>query len=367
MEKRWSKEKAWKWYNSRPWIRGCNFMGSDCANRIDQWQAEGFEEKLETAKRELALACETGFNSIRIIVEYFVWEQEHDGFMDRLERYIDAAAQNNISCMIVFGNDCMPPKEEHYSRLHLGEQKVDWGYHGGRKVSQHGTFQGPGYSLLDEPERAEKHYEFVREIVTKYKEDERVIIWDVFNEPGNCKRLSMSLPHMKKFVEIIREIDPIQPITAGIWSHGANIDKVHEIEKYAIEISDVISFHNYGSYAQNIEVIKKLKKLGRPMLNTEWLNRCAENNVEDMFPLFYLEKIGCYNWGFVAGKYQTYEPWNGIWDKYRENPEQVRGFDFTKWFHDLYRPSLNPYNPYEIEIIKHFCDLADEEFRAENE
>ena len=44
----WSKERAWQWYNSRPWIRGCNYMSADCANRIDQWQEEGFEERLQT-------------------------------------------------------------------------------------------------------------------------------------------------------------------------------------------------------------------------------------------------------------------------------------------------------------------------------
>ena len=72
MTAKWSKERAWAWYHARPWIRGCNFMGSDCANRIDQWQAYDFDKHLETAKRELALAAETGFNSIRIIPEYYV-------------------------------------------------------------------------------------------------------------------------------------------------------------------------------------------------------------------------------------------------------------------------------------------------------
>ena len=142
MGTKWSKEKVWEWYNERPWIRGCNYMSADCANRIDQWQEYGFEERLETTKRELALAAETGFNSIRIIPEYIVWEKEHDGFMERFERYLDVAAQNGISCMVVLGNDCCPPYEEAQRRMQLGEQKVDWGYHGGRKVSQHGTFDG---------------------------------------------------------------------------------------------------------------------------------------------------------------------------------------------------------------------------------
>ena len=68
----------------------------------------------------------------------------------------------------------------------------------------------------------------------------------------------------------------------------------------------------------------------------------------------------CYNWGFVAGKYQTYEPYNGIWDAYENNPSM--DFDFTKWYHDLYRPSLHPYNPRETDLIKRFADLADKEY-----
>ncbi len=356
---KWSKERVWEWYNSRPWIRGCNYMSADCANRIDQWQEYGFEERFATAAKELELMSELGYNSIRIIPEFFVWLKEHNGFMERFERYTELAARNGISCMVVFGNDCCPPKEEALKRMYLGEQHVDWGYHGGRKVSQHGHFSETGYSVLDEPESAEKFYEFVREIVEKYKNDERIIMWDVFNEPGNSNRGSKSLPHMKKFFEIIRKTDPIQPLTVAVFSRSDNFEELSEIEKYGLENSDIISYHNYDSYETNIREIKLLKKFGRPIINTEWLNRCEGNTVEELFPLFYLENIGCYNWGFVAGKYQTYEPWNGVWDKFKENPNALRDFDFTKWFHDLYRPSHNPYNPSETELIRRFCDLAD--------
>lgn len=357
----WNKEKVWEWYNSKPWIRGCNYMSADCANRVDQWQEYGFEERFETTKKELTLMAELGYNSIRIIPEFIVWLKEHDGFMKRFERYIDLAAQNGISCMVVLGNDCMPPYEEALKRLELGEQKFDIGYHGGRKVSQHGKFDDAGYSLLDEPEYAEKYYEFVEEIVEQYKNDERIVIWDVFNEPGNSNRNSMSLPHLKKFIQIIRDIDPIQPLTIGIWSQSTNLDNLKDIEKYGLENSDIISYHNYISYEDNIREIKLLKQYGRPIVNTEWLNRCGGNTIEELFPLFYLEKIGCYNWGFVAGKYQTYEPWNSVWDNYKENPKAYDNFDFTKWFHDIYRPSHHPYNPKETELIKRFCDLADED------
>ena len=360
----WSIEKIWEWYNKRPWIRGCNFMSSDCANRIDQWQEYGFEERFENAVRELALAAETGFNSIRIIPEFFVWEKEHNGFMERLERYIAAAWANGISCMIVLGNDCVPPKSEALQRLKLGEQEFDFGYHGGRKISQHGSFSGAGYSILDDPETAESFYKYVHEIVTKYKDDERIIIWDVFNEPGNSNRKSISLPHLKKLFEIIRAINPIQPLTVGVWNYGGDgkfPECLSEIERFGLENSDIISYHNYGTYLTNIKIIKNLKNENRPIINTEWLSRGSKNTVEEMFPLFYLEKIGCYNWGLVAGKYQTYEPWNAIWDNYEKDPDSC-DWDFTKWCHDLYRPSLRPYNPKEIELIKELSAAADKCF-----
>ena len=94
---RWSKERAWEWYNSRPWIRGCNYMSADCVNRIDQWQGLHFEERLATTKEELKVMKELGFNSVRIILEYVVWEKEHDSFLERFERYISLLDEFGIS------------------------------------------------------------------------------------------------------------------------------------------------------------------------------------------------------------------------------------------------------------------------------
>ena len=361
MGTRWSEEKAWKWYNSRPWLRGCNYMSADCANRIDQWQSLGFEERLQTTDEELALAASTGFNTIRIILEFIVWDQEHDSFMERFDRYLETAAKHGISCMVVFGNDCMPPKNEFWKPLQLGEQHYDWGYHGGRKYSQHSRFSAVGYHLLDEPELALRHYEWVREIMTAYRDDERICMWDMYNEPGAANRRDVTMPHLKKFFEIAREVDPIQPLTCGLWHMpDENCRPYNELEQFALDNSDIVSFHCYSPYTTMVQMIKRIRTYGRPMVNTEWLARCMHNTIFEIFPLFYLERIGCYNWGFVAGKYQTYEPWNGSWQAYEADPKI--DFDFTKWFHDLYRPSLRPYDPHEIELIRQFCELADRDF-----
>ncbi len=357
----WSEEKAWAWYNARPWMRGCNFMGSDCANRIDQWQKLGFEKRLETADRELALMAGIGYNSVRLILEFICWDQEHDAFMSNLERYLETCWKHDISAMIVFGNDCMPPKNEFWKPLALGEQHYDWGFHGGRSFSQHQQFDAMGYHIMDDPACYERHLMWVREIMEKYRSDERVCVWDLYNEPGAAHREKVTMPHLQGFFRTAREVNPSQPITTAVWRGlGGEEMRLSEVERFALENSDIVSYHSYSSYEVNIRIIKQLKRLRRPVLNTEWLARMLNNTVEEMFPLFYLEDIGCWNWGFVAGLYQTYEPWNGIWQQYEQGKAQ--NVNFKVWFHDLFRPNLKPYDPHEIELIQKFCRLADEDF-----
>ena len=361
MDRRWSEKRIWKWYNERPWIRGCNFMGSDVVNWLDMWQEYGFEEKLETAEREIELLVETGYNAIRSLLFYPIWKEQYEGCMERLERFLDMLDRHGVKLVPVLGNDCQVTKDNPYCFLKSGPQHYDWGYHGGRKWSQHSTKSTePGYWLIDdEPEEV---YSWVRDILERHKDDDRILFWDLYNEPGNARREKLTIPHIKKFFEIAREVNPTQPLTAGAWRVSGKGAPFCEVEQYAIDHSDIITYHSYSAYLRNVQVIRRLKQYGRPIINTEWLGRTRHNTVQEMFPLFYALRIGCFNWGFVAGRYQTYEPWESTWEKYYRG-EQT-DIDFTKWYHDLYRPNHRPYDPKEIEIIKTLTEAADKEFEA---
>ncbi len=355
MKNRWTSERAWEWYNARPWIRGCNYMPSDCANRIDMWQTYQFEVHFATAERELALAESIGFNSMRLILEFPVWDAEHDAFMEHLERYLALLHRHGMTAMLVLANDCSVPRAA-WKPAQLGEQHYDIGYHGGRRVSPHGALGELSYLPLDDdPDYRVRYDSFVREVITTYARDERVLIWNLFNEPGN-NRADLSLSHMERFFAIAREIDPIQPLCADCF--GDYYKEGSSIGERALELSDVVSYHNYNDLDNNIEVLEKIRLVGRPILNTEWLHRIYRNTVESIYPLLYLEKVGAYNWGFVAGKYQTYEPWNGVW----ERVDAGEDYDVTRWQHDLIRPSGRPYDPREIALIKSYNQKADERF-----
>ena len=187
----WTKEQAWKWYKAQPWIRGCNYMPASGANRVDQWQELGCEERFEEVERELALAESIGFNTLRLLIEeqgFAVWCAEHDGFMERFERYLRILDSHKMRAIVVLGNDCSRPKEA-WSFPKTGPQTFDLGYHGGRKRSQHGSFPGAiGYTCVDDPELREKFFAMCEEIMTKYREDPRIAFWNVSNEPGNGNR-----------------------------------------------------------------------------------------------------------------------------------------------------------------------------------
>ena len=360
---RWSEKRAWEWYNSRPWIRGCNYMSASCANRVDQWQSLHFDEYLEETEQELKLMREFGFNSVRLILEFVVWQKEHEVFLENFEKYLSLCAKYGISCMIVLANDCMPPKTELWKMPDIGEQHYDIGYHGGRKHSQHGGHNCPApHYYFDDEILREQYFEMVKEFVTIYKDDSRVLMWDLCNEPGNSNRENITMPYLSRMFETVRSINPSQPLTVGAWWFDQNDFHTSEVNQFALDNSDIITYHNYSTYEEHVRVLKYLKSLNRPIINTEWLARCTGNTVFENFPLFYLENIGCYNWGFVAGKYQTYEPYEAHWKWYQNDPKAP--IDFTKWFHDLYRPSHRPYDPRETELIKKFCDFADKDFES---
>ena len=139
----WSRERAWEWYNSRPWIRGFNGLPKNCVNFIAMWQEHGHDEVVRELEYEYGLARETGFNSVRIFIDFEVWLNQHDSFMQNLEQYISLADRYSLGVMLCLGNDCTVPKELFRPAV-FGEQKVDWGYHGGVKESPHAGISGAG-------------------------------------------------------------------------------------------------------------------------------------------------------------------------------------------------------------------------------
>ena len=272
----WPKEKAWAWYNAQPWIRGVNFVPSDCVNFVDQWQEYGFEERLATADRELALAADTGFNTVRLFLSYEVWLYEREGVLKRFDRYLDVCARHGIRAIVVLFNDCASSKENFFLKR-MGDQLTVYKGLGVRARSPHTGGPDVGYNILDIPEHAEKLCAMAEELIRLHAHDKRILFWNVMNEPGYNNHGNVAAPWLRRLFEIGWKVDPDQPLAADLFGTLGR-GKSNLAENVAAARSDIVSYHCYRDFAFQVQRIDYLRRrFGRPLINTEWMNRITDN------------------------------------------------------------------------------------------
>ena len=326
---KWSIEKANKWHKEKGWLLGFNYVPSSAVNSTEMWQAITYDR--ETIKCELKLAARTGFNSCRVFLQYLVWENERERFIETLSDFCGIAETYGLSVMPILFDDCAFSGLQPY----LGPQNPP--RHG---VHNSGWTPSPGSLIADDPSKEPSLCEYVKSVIGAFKDDNRIVIWDLYNEPGNNNRGSIGLTLLDKAFGWAREIDPSQPLTVGAW-----IDEDYNI-RFA-ELSDVLSFHDYRPIEESRGLIKKLKQYNRPIYCTEWLCRQNGNTFESHLPLYTSEIAGAYNWGMFLGKTQTNLCGSTIFGEPDANPEL--------WQHDLFYTDGRPYRQEEITFIENFA------------
>lgn len=361
MRRRWTPDEAWDWYTSRDWITGFNFIPSGAIHG-SLWllQEHDHEAAFRDAAREVALAASLGLNSVRFFLPFEVWQHQHDAFVAHLDELLDLLEVHGMTMMPVLFNDCSVPAHRYQPPV-LGPQPEPVpGYFGGSPQSPFDDdVQGGGavgYVLTDEPALEPVFRAYVDELAARYGQDPRVLVWNVWNEIGNSTRGDRSLPMMEKVFAWLREADVAQPLTAEVWGVGAEsaydwlLDpcRLADVERRAIELSDLVSFHYYGDHAHAKQLVRYLRPFDRPLLNTEWMHRPYRSTVETHLPLWRAEGIGSYFFGLVNGKAQFQHVWEFIKD--------LPGIDTRLWMHDLVHADFTPYDPDEIAVLK-ACNL----------
>ena len=81
---------------------------------------------------------------------------------------------------------------------------------------------------------------YTRDMVGAFGRDSRVVVWDLYNEPGNSGMGERSLPLAEAAFSWARAAKPQQPLTIGAWA-----DLQSPMSRRLMELSDVVSFHGY--------------------------------------------------------------------------------------------------------------------------
>lgn len=325
VEQVWCTEDANQWYEKNAWLLGSNYIPSNAVNQLEMWQAETFDTA--AINRELNWAEAIGMNCMRVFLHHVAWQNDREGFKNRMDQYLFIADKHGIKTMFVFFDDCWSPTYQ------TGKQPDPVpGKHNS------GWIQDPGDLLSQEPTIIVTLEKYVKDILTEFKNDERIVIWDLYNEPGHGKHKNQSLTLLHKVFQWSREVAPSQPLTSAAWKR-----RLKEITHFQIENSDIITYHTYDPPAEHQAFIDTLKQFGRPMVCTEYMARNNSSLFQNTLPMLKKQNIGAINWGLVTGKTNTRYAWSEV---------VANGSEPELWFHDIFYTDGRPYKQEEVDCIK---------------
>lgn len=321
----WSKQKASEWYAKKGWLRGSNFIPSSAINQLEMWQAATFDAA--TIDRELGYAQSIGFNAMRVFLHHVAWLEDPKGFKDRMKAYLSIADKHHIGTIFVIFDDCW---NDVYTAGPQPAPKVG--------VHNSGWLRDPGTRYHTEPLLKDTLEKYVKDIMTTFRHDKRILLWDVYNEPGNSNYGNKSMDLLQNVFTWGRQVNPDQPLSAGVWN-----DKLNDLNRFQLQNADVITYHNYGKEPEHAKVIDTLKPYGRPLICTEYMARTRGSLFFNIMPLLKRNNVGAINWGLVAGKTNTMYAWD---------TPMPDGAEPKVWFHDIFRKDGTPYSEKEVKFIK---------------
>ena len=347
---RWTEAQANAWYTQHGWLVGSNYIPATASNELEMWQQDTFDPK--RIDLELSWAESIGLNTMRVFLHDLVWQQDAKAFTRRIDTFLQIASKHHIKPIFVLFDSCWDPAP------HLGPQSPPVpGVHNSRWV------QSPGAAALDDPAQYPRLEAYVKGVVKAFAHDQRVLAWDVWNEPDNTNngsyasgepadkvaRVAYLLPQVFRWA---REAGATQPLTSGVWKgNWSSFETLDPVAKIQIENSDVISFHNYDSPAEFEKRVKWLQPYHRPLICTEYMARGNGSTFEGTLPIAKSEHVAAINWGLVAGKTQTYLPWDSWQHPYTDREPAI-------WFHEIFRTDGKPYREEETKLIRQLTSSA---------
>ena len=341
---RWTEKAANDWYAKQPWLVGSNYIPATAINELEMWQADSFNP--QRIDLELGWAESIGLNTMRVFLHDLPWQQDAEGFRKRIDTFLQIAAKHHIKPLFVLFDSCWDANPQ------LGKQRDPR-----PGVHNSGWVQSPGTKALQDQAEYPRLERYVKGVLGAFAKDDRVLGWDVWNEPDNSNggrdgdlkpetKTEIVLKLLPRAFEWARAMHPTQPLTSGVWKGDwSSPEKLSPVEKIQIELSDVISFHSYDKSEEFEKRVLWLQQYHRPILCTEYMARSNGSTFQGTLPIARKYRVAAINWGLVAGKTQTYYPWDSWQHPYVDHEPAM-------WFHEIFHTNGRPYDEQEVTFIK---------------
>ena len=338
---RWTEAQATAYWSKQPYAVGGNFLPQDAINQLEMFQAATYDPA--EIDKELGWAQAAGMTTMRVFLHDLLWQQDSAGFTQRLDGFLAIAQKHGIKPVLVLFDSCWDPQPK------LGPQHPPI-----PGVHNSGWVQSPGIALEDPAQQARLEA-YVKGIVGAFASDQRILLWDLWNEPDNVggnyrvpfpNHLALVNATLPKVFAWARSVGPVQPLSSGVWTHDHWDQEAtwSQTERTQLTESDVITFHDY-SWPEKFEArIVQLEKYHRPILCTEYMARGAGSTFDGSLPIAARHNVGAINWGLVKGRMQTNLPWDSWKIPYTDREPTV-------WFHDVFYEDGRPYRQAEVDMI----------------
>jgi hypothetical protein len=341
---RWTEQRASEWYAQQPWLVGSNYIPSNAINELEMWQAASFDP--QRIDKELGWAESLGLNTMRVFLHDLLWQQDPEGFKKRLDTFLTIAQKHKIRPLFVLFDSCWDPNPK------LGKQHAPK-----PGVHNSGWVQSPGANALKDPAQYARLKAYVQGVVGAFAKDKRILGWDIWNEPDNTNdgsyasleplnKVELVLELLPRAFEWAREAGASQPLTSGVWTGDwSSPEKLGPMARIQLALSDVVSFHSYDKPEIFEKRLLSLQQYRRPILCTEYMARGNGSTFQGTLPIAKKYHVAAINWGLVAGKTQTYLPWDSWKSPYINREPPV-------WFHEIFRNNGQPYSQDEATFIR---------------
>lgn len=250
------------------WLRGFSVVPSWGARIEQAW----WDYHPERMREEVALARGVHANCLRLWIEFSAWMADPDAVTARFLDAVDAIAGAGMKTM-----PCL------FNRWH----DHDWDYGGTYTEHLYRNWQ----PLLA----------YVRALVQPLASDERILVWDLCNEP-QAKALDSDVAQrefawLRTIADAVRACGVRQPITIGTMT-GGNIDVF-------APLCDVLCGHPYAHDPAGLDALladfrAKAARYGKPFLVNEAIPGALDDAVRGQVARFYTERLAAAGFGWMG-------------------------------------------------------------------
>jgi len=265
-------------------IHGADYVPSYAKTSVQYWS----DFRPAVFEKEMSYGQELGFNSVRIWLQYWSYEHDPSGFLNHVDEFLTIASKHGIRPMLVIFDSCfgISPSAE------SAEQWV--------------ASPGPDHMGEDFYPAGDR---YVRTLMERFGKDQRVLMWDVMNEPestwlvGAPGGKKLVYDFVRHYIRYTHSFNPIQPVTMGA-NDTHNDEVVNDV--------DVLSLHSYQltpeQFRKDIEKTRgDAARVHKPFIITECAAPGWGMDYDWTMKVLREEKIGYYVWQLMVGSDQFRE------------------------------------------------------------